>query len=184
MPLTNEAVIPIGMKDFLEFTHSHIRTALISTITSVIRNWACTWMTTYFGGTVPAMSALRIQHASPTLLGNVDFGNTHDGLYVLYGNAATTERHWTLLSSENIYCVRANHVLPTCFRFLHRCTRPPLSAGHLGKTAGNPLTAGKPFINNFSDFWWYVTSEYGRACNGPHISWFQFRRYYQCRCPV
>jgi len=96
------------------------------------------------------LSALRIQSASPTILGNVDFRNTHDGLYVIYGNAATigTALDPAIFGS---YLLRAGaprsvDILPIFYTGV-----PNLSPYQLatGKDAGNPLSPGKPFINNF-----------------------------------
>jgi hypothetical protein len=96
------------------------------------------------------LSALRIQSASPTILGNVDFRNTHDGLYVIYGNAATIG---TALDPAifGAYLLRAGaprsvDILPIFYTGV-----PNLSPYQLatGKDAGNPLSVGKPFINNF-----------------------------------
>ena len=89
MPLTNEAVIPIGQKDYWNSLTpyqdgNHFDTSFCNPELGLYMD------NSLFGPAVPALSALRIQRASPTILGNVDFGNGNDGLYVLYGNAATT----------------------------------------------------------------------------------------------
>ncbi|MFN8145056.1 MAG: DUF4331 family protein [Bacteroidia bacterium] len=149
MPLTNEAVIPIGMKDFWNSLTPYQDSTYFD-------DYFCNpelglYMDdNLFGGAVPAMSALRIQHASPTLLGNVDFGNTHDGLYVLYGNAATTG---TALDTAIFgkYLLRQGKPRSADLLPIFYTGVPNLAPYQLatGKTAGNPLTAGKPFINNF-----------------------------------
>ena len=149
MPLTNEAVIPIGKKDFWNSLTPYQDS-------SYFDEYFCNpelglYMdSTLFGGAVPAFSKLRIQHASPTLLGNVDFGNGHDGLYVLYGNAAT---NGTAIDTAIFgkYLLRHNQPRSADLLPIFYTGVPNLAPYQLatGKTAGNPLTAGKPFINNF-----------------------------------
>jgi hypothetical protein len=149
MPLTNEAVIPIGMKDFWNSLTPYQDSTYFD-------DYFCNpelglYMDdSLFGGAVPALSSLRIQHASPTLLGNVDFGNTHDGLYVLYGNAAT---NGTALDTNIFgkYLLRPGKPRSVDLLPIFYTGVPNLAPYQLatGKTAGNPLTAGKPFINNF-----------------------------------
>jgi hypothetical protein len=149
MPLTNEAVIPIGEKDKWNlltpynedpnmdkyFTNPELGLYMDNAL---------------FGSAVPALSALRIQRASPTVLGNVDFGNTKNGLNVLYGNAATKG---TALDTAIFgkYLLRAGQprsadILPVFYTGVPNLAPYQLATG---KTPGNPLTAGKPFINNF-----------------------------------
>ena len=103
-----------------------------------------------FGGAVPALSALRIKHASPTVFGNVDFGNTKDGLYVLYGNPAT---NGTALDTAIFgkYLLRQGKPRSVDLLPIFYTGVPNLAPYQLatGKTPGNPLSAGKPFINNF-----------------------------------
>jgi hypothetical protein len=103
-----------------------------------------------FGTAVPSLADLRIQRASPTILGNVDFGNTHDGLYVLYGNPATTG---TALDTAIFgkYLLRAGQPRSADLLPIFNTGVPNLAPYQLAvkKTAGNPLSAGKPFINNF-----------------------------------
>src|SRR4030095_8907683 len=103
-----------------------------------------------FGGAVPGLSALRIQKASQTILGNVDFTNGADGLYVLYGNPAT---NGTALDTAIFgkYLLRPGQPRSVDLLPIFYTGVPNLAPYQLatGKTAGNPLTAGKPFINNF-----------------------------------
>ncbi len=149
MPLTNEAVIPIGMKDFWNSLTPYQDSTYFD-------NYFCNpelalYMDdSLFGGAVPAFSALRIQHASPTVLGNVDFGNTKDGLYVLYGHPATAG---TALDTAIFgkYLLRAGKPRSVDLLPIFYTGVPNLAPYQLatGKTAGNPLSAGKPFINNF-----------------------------------
>ncbi len=149
MPLTNEAVIPIGMKDYWNSLTPYQDSTYFD-------DYFCNpelglYMDdSLFGGAVPALSSLRIQRASPTVLGNVDFGNTKDGLYVLYGNAATTG---TALDTAIFgkYLLRQGRPRSVDLLPIFYTGVPNLAPYQLatGKTAGNPLSAGKPFINNF-----------------------------------
>ena len=103
-----------------------------------------------FGGAVPAMANLRIQSASQTVLGNVDFRNGHDGLFVLYGHPATTG---TALDTAIFgkYLLRDNKPRSVDLLPIFYTGVPNLAPYQLatGKVDGNPLSAGKPFINNF-----------------------------------
>ncbi len=149
MPLTNEAVIPIGMKDYWNALTPYQDSTYFD-------NYFCNpelglYMDdSLFGGAVPALSALRIQRASPTVLGNVDFGNTHDGLYVIYGHPATAG---TALDTNIFgkYLLRPGQPRSVDLLPIFYTGVPNLAPYQLatGKTPGNPLTAGKPFINNF-----------------------------------
>ena len=149
MPLTNEAVIPIGQKDFWNSLTPYQDSTYFD-------DYFCNpelglYMDdSLFGGAVPALSSLRIQRASPTVLGNVDFGNTKDGLYVLYGNAAT---NGTALDTAIFgkYLLRQGRPRSVDLLPIFYTGVPNLAPYQLatGKTAGNPLSAGKPFINNF-----------------------------------
>ena len=151
MPLTNEAIIPIGMKDYWNALTPYQDSTYFD-------NYFCNpelglYMdTSFFGAAIPGLSKLRIQRASPTVLGNVDFGNTHDGLYVIYGNAAA---NGTALDTSagyfGKYLLRHNKPRSVDLLPIFYTGVPNLAPYQLatGKTAGNPLTAGKPFINNF-----------------------------------
>ena len=149
MPLTNEAVIPIGAKDrwnalspYAEdpnmdkyFTNPELGLYMDDAL---------------FGTAVPAFSKLRIQRAAPTVLGNVDFGNGKDGLYAIYGHAATKNSALdTAIFGK--YLLRAGQPRSADLLPIFYTGVPNLAPYQLatGKTPGNPFTAGKPFINNF-----------------------------------
>jgi len=149
MPLTNEAVIPIGQKDFWNSLTpyqdgNYFDSLFCNPELGLYMDDAL------FGTAVPALSALRIQKASPTLLGNVNFGNGNDGLYVLYGNAATTGTALDTALFGN-YLLRDNQPRSADLLPIFYTGVPNLAPYQLftGKTPGNPLTAGKPFIHNF-----------------------------------
>lgn len=149
MPLTNEVVIPIGIKDYWNALtpyqdSTHFDDYFCNPELGLYMD------NSLFGGAVPGLAALRIQRASYTILGNVDFGNSHDGLNVIYGHPATTG---TALDTAIFgkYLLRAGKprsvdLLPIFYTGVPNL--PPYQLA-TGKPAGNPLAAGKPFINNF-----------------------------------
>ncbi len=149
MPLTNEAIIPVGQKDHwnavgpdsdLQFAPYFENPEL-----------ALYMDESQFGGAVPGFNALRVQQHSYTVLGFVDFRNTQPGLYVLKGNAALTGTaldptlYGSILLPDN-HSPRAVDILPIFYTGVPNLAPYQLATG---KTAGNPLSAGKPFINNF-----------------------------------
>ncbi len=149
MPLTNEAVIPIGDKDkWNSLTPYNEDTAMDKYFTNP--ELGLYMDDSKFGAAVPAFSKLRIQHASQTVLGNVDFGNGKDGLFVLKGHAATAGTalddaifgKYLLRKGEP----RSADLLPIFYTGVPNLAPYQLATG---KTDGNPLSAGKPFINNF-----------------------------------
>jgi hypothetical protein len=100
-----------------------------------------------FGGAVPAFTPLRVQSNS---LGSFDFRNGKDGLYGLKGNAALAgtaldDAIFGTLLLPAPGSPRAVDLWP-----IFHTGVPNIIPYHLatGK-AGNPLAAGKPFINNF-----------------------------------
>lgn len=149
MPLTNEAVIPIGKKDYWNSRTPYQDNGLFDS--SFCNPELGLYMdNSLFGGAVPALSALRIQRASPTVLGNVDFGNGNQGLYVLYSNAATAGTALDTAIFGN-YLLRPGQPRSVDLLPIFYTGVPNLAPYQLatGKTPGNPLSAGKPFINNF-----------------------------------
>jgi len=148
MPLANEAIIPIGQKDLWNWTTPYNDAQFESYYCNP--ELALYMDDSQYGAAIPALSALRIQSASPTILGNVDFRNTHDGLYVIYGNAATIGTALDPAIFGN-YLLRQGQprsvdILPIFYTGVPNLAPYQLATG---KTAGNPLSAGKPFINNF-----------------------------------
>ncbi len=149
MPLTNEAVIPIGFKDQWNFLTPYQDLANISTYGNFFYNpeLALYMDDSQFGSAVPAFRGLRIQSAS---LGSFDFRNGKDGLYGLKGNAA-------LAGTALDDAIFGTLLLPApgsprsvdLWPIFHTGV-PNLAPYHLatGK-GGNPLANGKPFINNF-----------------------------------
>ncbi|MES2286674.1 MAG: DUF4331 family protein [Bacteroidota bacterium] len=149
MPLTNEAIIPIGDKDkwnsLTPYTEDPAMEAYFTNpeLALYVGNGT-------YSSAVPALSALKLQIASQTVLGNVNFQNGNDGLFVLRGHPATTGTALdTLLFGD--YLLRDNNPRSVDLLPIFHTGVPNLAPYQLatGKTDGNPLTAGKPFINNF-----------------------------------
>ncbi len=80
MPLTNEAIIPVGMKDYWNSLTPYEDLAKLKEFGNFFYNpeLALYMDDDLFGGAVPALSKLRIQKKSLTV---IDFTNGADGLY-------------------------------------------------------------------------------------------------------
>ena len=149
MPLTNEAVIPVGKKDLWNSLTPYQDLDSIAVFGKYFYQpeLALYMDTTLFGSAVPAMSNLRIQRNS---LGAYGFGNNQKGLYALKGSSAVAGTalddaiFGTLLLPDST-SPRAVDIWP-----IFHTGVPNLAPYHLatGK-GGNPLANGKPFINNF-----------------------------------
>jgi len=146
MPLTNEAVIPIGDKDewnartpynenpdhFEYFYNPELALYMDDRL---------------FGGAVPGFAALRIQQNS---LGAFDFGNNQNGLFDLKGNAALNgtalddQVFGTLLLPDSGK-PRSVDIWPAFHTGVPNLAPYQLATGK----GGNPLADGKPFVNNF-----------------------------------
>ncbi|MES2590958.1 MAG: DUF4331 domain-containing protein [Bacteroidota bacterium] len=149
MPLTNEAIIPIGSKDkwnsLTPYTEDPAMEAFFCNpeLALYVGNGTYT-------SAVPALAALKLQTASQTVLGNVNFQNGNDGLFVIYGHAATNGTALDPALFGN-YLLRDNAPRSVDLLPIFHTGVPNLPPYQLatGKTDGNPLTVGKPFINNF-----------------------------------
>ena len=151
MPLTNEAVIPIGQKD--KWNSVTTASAAEGQFIPFFRNpeLALYMDDSQFGGAVPGLSKLRVQTASQTLVGAFDFRNGKPGLFPLKGmpilnGTALSEANFGSILLPNNASPRAVDILPI---FLTGVPNLPPYQLATGKPAGNPLAAGKPFINNF-----------------------------------
>lgn len=145
MPLTNEAVIPVGQKDFWNSLSPYDEISE-TTLDEYFYNpeLALYMDDDQFGGAVPAFSPLRIQTAS---LGAFDFTNGADGVSALAGTDLTGtafEMYGDLLLIPGK--PRSVDLWPIFHTGVPNAIPYQLATG---KEEGNPLTAGKPFINNF-----------------------------------
>ncbi len=147
MPLTNEAVIPIGMKDMWNATTPYNNNDLQFAGNFTNPELALYMDASQFGGAVPSMAALRIQTNS---LGAFDFRNTKKGLWALKGTPAVAGTalddalFGTVLLPDSM-SPRAVDILPIFYTGVPNLRPYQLATGK----NGDPLAAGKPFINNF-----------------------------------
>jgi hypothetical protein len=148
MPLTNEAVIPLGYKDYWNAItpYDELSDTLLDPF-FYNPELALYMDDNLFGGAVPAFSKLRIQHKS---LGAFDFGNGKDGLFSLKGNAALNgtaldDKVFGTLLLPGKAKPRSVDLWPIFHTGVPNVIPYQLATGK----NGNPLAAGKPFINNF-----------------------------------
>jgi len=150
MPLTNEAVVPIGYKDYWNSLTPYQDLSALSTFGNFFYNPELSLYMddAQFGGAVPAFSKLRVQKNS---LGAFGFGNGQDGLFSLKGTSAVAGTalddaiFGTLLLPRRA-APRSVDLWPIFHTGVPNLRPYQLATG---KPAGNPLAAGKPFINNF-----------------------------------
>ncbi|MEP6748568.1 MAG: DUF4331 family protein [Bacteroidota bacterium] len=150
MPLTNEAVIPIGNKDLWNSLTPYQESILTTDIfsPSLYNPELALYMDdTQFGTAVPGLAPLRIQSNS---LGSFDFRNGKNGLYGLKGNPALAGTALDDAIAGKLLLPAANEPRSVDLWPIFRTGVPNLKPYQLatGK-GGNPLAAGKPFINNF-----------------------------------
>jgi hypothetical protein len=149
MPLTNEAVIPIGYKDYWNSLTPYEDLSKLSTFGQFFYNpeLALYMDDAQFGGAIPGFSKLRIQRNS---LGAFDFGNTHDGLFPLKGTSAVTGTALDDAVFGNLLLPAKGSPRSVDLYPIFNTGVPNLRPYQLatGKN-GNPLATGKPFINNF-----------------------------------
>ena len=148
MPLTNEVVIPIGYKDYWngitpyqEITDTQLDGFFYNPELALYMD------NSQFGGAVPAMAKLRIQRNS---LGAFDFGNGKNGLFSLKGSAAVAgtaldDAIFGTLLLPGAGKPRSVDLWPIFHTGVPNFPPYQLATGK----NGNPLAAGKPFINNF-----------------------------------
>ena len=148
MPLTNEVVIPIGMKDYWNAITPYDELA----DTTLDKNFYNPELALYmdedqFGDAVPAFTPLRVQENS---LGMFDFTNGADGLFGLKGSPALAG---TALAEDAFGALllpgpgrpRSVDLWPAFHTGVPNLAPYQLATGK----GGNPLAAGKPFVNNF-----------------------------------
>jgi hypothetical protein len=146
MPLTNEAVIPLGMKNKWNTVRSNDRE---SGFEKYFKNpeLALYMDDSQFGQAVPSLYDLRIQKAS---LGMFDFRNGKPGLFPLKGSPAVAGTalddalFGNYLLPDNM-SPRAVDLLPIFHTGVPNLRPYQLATGK----GGDPLASGKPFINNF-----------------------------------
>jgi hypothetical protein len=146
MPLTNEAVIPLGGKDYWNsltpYTEDPAQYEYFYN-----PELALYMDDALFGGAVPQLKRLRVQKMS---LGAFGFGNGQDGLYSLKGTDAVAG---TALDDAVFGTLllpapgkpRSVDIWPAFYTGVPNVRPYQLATGK----DGDPLAAGKPFVNNF-----------------------------------
>jgi hypothetical protein len=149
MPLTNEAVIPLEDKDLWNSLTPYQDLAHNDDFGPYFYNpeLALYMDNAQFGKAVPALKPLRIQKNS---LGAFGFGNGQDGLYSLKGTTAVTgtaldDAIFGTLLLPGPGKPRSVDLWPIFNTGVPNLIPYQLATGK----KGNPLAAGKPFINNF-----------------------------------
>ncbi len=146
MPLTNEVIIPIGEKDRWNSRSPYDEVASHSNF-FYNPELALYMDDSQFGSAVPAFSALRIQTNS---LGSFDFRNGKDGLHSLKGTPAVAgtaldDALFGALLLPGPGKPRSVDLWPIFHTGVPNLPPYQLATGK----EGNPLAAGKPFVNNF-----------------------------------
>ncbi len=172
MPLTNEAVIPIGEKDKWNAV-----TPYSEEEQSFIKYFANPELALYlddsqFGGAVPALSDLRIQTMSYPAIGTIpgysdpgfDFRNGKDGAFAVTKLDSPPDLSGTAFAVNlNVGLVgegmpRLVDIYPIFYFGVPNLIPYQLATG---KTGG-PLSEGKPFVNNFLP----ITEDNGKLYGG------------------
>ncbi len=148
MPLTNEAVIPVGQKDFWnaitpydEFTETTLDEYFYNPELALYMD------DDQFGGAVPAFAQLRVQRNA---LQAFDFGNGQDGLFGIKGSPAVAgtaldDAVFGELLLPGPGKPRSVDLWPAFHTGVPNFPPYQLATGK----EGNPLAEGKPFVNNF-----------------------------------
>ena len=148
MPLTNEAVIPIGDKDYWNRLTPYQEISETTLDNHFYNPELALYMDdSQFGTAVPAFAPLRIQTNS---LGAFDFRNGKNGLFALKGSAAVAgtaldDAIFGTLLLPGAGKPRSVDLWPIFHTGVPNLPPYQLATGK----AGNPLAPGKPFINNF-----------------------------------
>jgi hypothetical protein len=149
MPLTNEAVVALGNKDLWNALTPYQDLSKIDVFGNYFYNpeLALYMDDSKFGSAVPAFNALRIQKNS---LGQFDFRNGSSGLFGLKGTSAVVGTALDDAVAGSLLLPgpakpRAVDLWPIFHTGVPNLRPYQLATGK----EGNPLAAGKPFINNF-----------------------------------
>ncbi|WP_210513999.1 DUF4331 domain-containing protein [Hymenobacter terricola] len=167
MPLLNEAINPVGSKDAWNRTTPYAEAAItddylsnpelglyMADNTPVAPAAPKANGQTFYGEAVPALNALRVQTKSlagqPGLpAGGFDFRNQASGLFPLKGSSAVAGTALDDAAFGNYLLVsgkpRSVDIKPIFHTGVPNLIPYQLATGK----AGNPLAAGKPFVNNF-----------------------------------
>jgi Domain of unknown function (DUF4331) len=148
MPLTNEVVIPIGQKDYWNAITPYDEIGDQTLDNNFYNPELALYMDNrFFGAAVPSFSKLRVQQKS---LGAFDFGFGKDGLFGLKNSPAVAgtaldDAIFGTLLLPGPGKARSVDLWPIFHTGVPNFPPYQLATGK----GGNPLAAGKPFINNF-----------------------------------
>ncbi len=146
MPLTNEVIIPIGMKDRWNSVTPYEEAGLFDEY-FFNPELALYMDDEQFGSAVPALKPLRIQKKS---LGAFGFGNGQNGLYGLKGSAALNGTALAEGAFGSLLLPAAGKPRSVDLWPLFHTGVPNMRPYQLAVTKNeNPLAPGKPFIHNF-----------------------------------
>lgn len=149
MPLTNEVIVPIGMKDYWNSLTPYEDLGKLKEFGNYFYNpeLGLYLDDALFGTAVPALAPLRIQKNS---LGQFGFGNGQNGLFALKGNPALAGTALSDAAFGKLLLPAANSPRSVDLWPIFNTGVPNQRPYQLatGK-GGNPLAAGKPFVNNF-----------------------------------
>lgn len=149
MPLTNEVIVPIGLKDYWNSLTPYQDLSHLNLFGNHFYNpeLALYMDDALFGAAVPALAPLRIQKKS---LGQFGFGNGQNGLFGLKGNPALNGTALAENAFGSLLLPAKNSPRSVDLWPIFNTGVPNMRPYQLatGK-GGNPLAAGKPFINNF-----------------------------------
>lgn len=155
MPLTNSVVIPLGNKDLWNAFNPYAELA-DTTFDDAFYNPELTrYMdSSQFGNSVPAFNRLRVPRNSLNSGApgtGFDFGFSHNGLFALKGTPAVAGTAWDDSLFGSLLLPGAGKPRSVDIWPWFHTGFPNLRPYQLatGKPAGNPLAAGKPFVNNF-----------------------------------
>ena len=173
MPLTNEVINPIGDKDAWNRTTPYAEAAITDDYLSnpelglymaddnpVAPAAPKANGQTFYGEAVPAVNALRVQTKSlagqPGFGSGFDFRNQAAGLFPLKGSSAVAGTALADAAFGNYLLVsgkpRSVDIKPIFHTGVPNLIPYQLATGKTPIAGGNgvnPLTAGKPFVNNF-----------------------------------
>lgn len=147
MPLTNEAVIPIGQKDRWNSRDPYGDAVFYDYFYNP--ELALYMDTSFFAAAVPAFDPLRVQRSTDPLM--LDFGNSNDGLFAVKNSSALDG---TVMADgapfEDFLLPKAGAPRSVDLNPIFHTGVPNARPYQLatGK-GGNPVATGKPFIHNF-----------------------------------
>ena len=153
MPLTNEVINPIGKKDLWNYDTPYTEKAVTEDyLSNPELGLYMAEGTGYFGTAVPGLGALRIQRNA---LGAFDFANGKNGVSALLAAPAASVAGTAFAKVADggyaEYLLRPGKPRSVDILPIFHTGVPNVAPYQLatGKTANMPLSAGKPFINNF-----------------------------------